>query len=282
MTDPAPHPRGSTRVAIVTGGGSGIGRALADGLVRRGVHVVVADLDGDRAADVAEALGGPATASSAGVDVRDADAVAALVHGTYREHGRLDLLFNNAGITVGGEVDELSVDHWDRAIDVNLRGVINGVAAAYPLMVEQGGGHIVNTASMSGLLPTPGVVPYATTKFGVVGLSLSLRAEAASRGVRVTVVCPGAVETPILDSKGPADLPVPPSMAAIDTREIARRTIGAPVPADELAEVVLAAVARNVAIVVHPRRIRLFWWAFRLAPDLVLRLAARQVDRNRR
>ena len=86
---------------------------------------------------------------------------------------------------------------------------MHGVHAAYPVMIEQGSGHIVNTASLAGLLPSPGATPYAMTKHGVVGLSLSLRAEAAEHGVRVTAVCPGVVDTPILDKGGPDDLPKP-------------------------------------------------------------------------
>src|SRR5207248_6593438 len=136
---------------------------------------------------------------------------------TRNRHGRLDLMVNNAGIGIGGETRELLLAHWDRIIDVNLRGVVHGVHAAYPVMIEQGSGHIVNTASLAGLLPSPGATPYAMTKHAVVGLSLSLRGEAAAYGVRVTAVCPGVVETPILDKGGPDDLPKSP--AAGRTRE---------------------------------------------------------------
>ena len=197
------------RIAIITGAASGIGRALARALVLRGDTVVVADIDGDGAERVAGGLArqGPGAVTSAALDVRDAAAVAALVRSTYDSHGRLDLMVNNAGIAIGGEACELLLAHWDRAIDVNLRGVVHGVQAVYPLMVRQRSGHIVNTASLAGLLPAPGATAYAMTKHAVVGLSLSLRGEAAAYGVRVTAVCPGVVETPILDKGGPDDLP---------------------------------------------------------------------------
>lgn len=142
-------------VAIVTGGASGIGAALGSALVRRGAHVVLADVDGDAVAHNAKVFNeaGPGTAESAVVDVRDAHGVADLVHETHRSRGRLDLMFNNAGIGVAGEPEELLLEHWDRAIDVNLRGVVHGCHAAYPLMKQQGSGHIVNTASLAGLVP---------------------------------------------------------------------------------------------------------------------------------
>jgi NAD(P)-dependent dehydrogenase (short-subunit alcohol dehydrogenase family) len=271
-----------SRVAIVTGGASGIGRALGAALVRRGDLVVLADADGEAAAEVAERLGaaGPGSATAAAVDVRDADAVAALVGGTAERHGRLDLLFNNAGVGMGGPAEELALAHWDRALDVNLRGVVHGVHAAYPLMVRQGHGHIVNTASLAGLLPSPGSAPYATTKWAVVGLSLSLRAEAAPRGVRVSVVCPGGVDTPILDKGMPADLPRVPGIEGIDSRALITRFSGGRLySADALAVDVLRGVDRNRPIVVAPRQARAMWRLMRLSPSLVLRVWAAMAAR---
>ncbi|MGR7025218.1 SDR family NAD(P)-dependent oxidoreductase [Geodermatophilus sp. URMC 62] len=277
-----------SRIAIVTGGASGIGRALGAALVRRGDQVVLADVDGAAAEGTAERLtaAGPGTATAAAVDVRDADAVAALVDGTAERHGRLDLLVNNAGLGIGGPAEELSPAHWDRTIDVNLRGVVHGVQAAYPLMLRQGHGHIVNTASLAGLLPAPGMGPYATTKWAVVGLSLSLRAEAASRGVRVSVVCPGGIDTPILDKGMPADLPRVPSAEGTDTRAAITRVSGGRLyPADALAADVLRGIERNRAVIVAPRQARVLWRLMRLSPGLLLRLEtatlARQEERDR-
>ena len=266
-----------SRIAIVTGGASGIGRALGAALVRRGDVVVLADVDGDAAAEVAERLraAGPGTATAAAVDVREADAVAALVDGTAERHGRLDLLFNNAGLGIGGPAEELTLAHWARTLDVNLRGVVHGVQAAYPLMLRQGHGHIVNTASLAGLLPMPGSAPYATTKWAVVGLSLSLRAEGAARGVRVSVVCPGGVDTPILDKGMPADLPRVPGIEAIDAREVVTRFSGGRLySADALAADVLRGIDRNRPVIVAPRQARVMWRLMRLSPSLVLRVLA--------
>ncbi|WP_156899176.1 SDR family oxidoreductase [Thermocrispum agreste] len=180
--------------AIVTGTASGIGEALADKLVARGDTVYLADLDTDGAARVAERLGSRAFARR--LDVTDAAAVQALVDEVDAEHG-LDLMVNNAGIAVGGAADELGLEHWNRCIDVNLRGVVHGAHAAYLKMKARGRGQILNTASLAGLVVSPLTGPYTATKHAVVALSLSLRAEAALHGVQVSVLCPGVIDTPI-------------------------------------------------------------------------------------
>src|SRR4051812_49659220 len=183
--------------AIVTGAGSGIGAALCRALVAAGAHVVCTDIDGDAAAGTAASLG--ANARAARLDVTDAAAVQAVVDEVVDRTGRLDFMFNNAGIVWGGDTELLTLDQWNAIIDVNLRGVVHGVAAAYPVMVRQGHGHIVNTASMAGLTAAGLITSYVMTKHAIVGLSLALRTEAAERGVGVLAICPAAVETPLLD-----------------------------------------------------------------------------------
>src|SRR3546814_10128194 len=110
-----------------------------------------------------------------------------------------DVCSFDLGISLGGATHEMSAEHWDRIIDVNIRGVVNGIRAVYPSMIQRESGQIVNVASGAGLVAPPFVAAYAMTKNAVVGLSAALRAEAALHGVRVTVLCPGAVETPVLD-----------------------------------------------------------------------------------
>src|SRR3954470_22550620 len=144
------------KVAIVTGGASGIGRALGEVLAEHGATVVLGDVN--------------ASESVASLDVRHEEAVRSFVARVYERHGRLDFMFNNAGVSIGGPTHELDAAHWQRAIDVNLKGVVNGILAAYPRMVEQGFGHIVNTASVAGLAPAVMTAPYSTTKHAVVGL----------------------------------------------------------------------------------------------------------------
>lgn len=265
-------------VAIITGGASGIGAALGAELVGRGAHVVLADVDAQEAAARAELLTrqGPGSAVGVPLDVRDREAVAGLVRDVHATHGRLDYLFNNAGIGIGGEPEELTLDHWDRIIDVNLRGVLYGCHAAYPVMKQQGHGHIVNTASLAGLTPSPGwLAPYSTTKFAVVGLSLALRAAGEDHGVRVSAVCPGFVDTPILDKRGPADLPVPPTAARAELRAVLAQQRVPVYAADRLAVDILAGLARNEAVIAAPRSARAAWWLWRVAPAAALGIARR-------
>jgi len=249
------------RVAIVTGGGSGIGEALCRALAARGDTVIVADIDGASAERVASDIGSRATAAK--VDVRDAAGVQALVDDTVAQHGRLDIMVNNAGIAVGGPALELTLAHWDRIIDINLRGVIHGVQAAYPVMAKQRAGHIVNTASMAGLTAPAYMAPYVAVKHAVVGLSMSLREEAKAHDVNVTVVCPFWVDTPILDSTGPDDLPKSALMSG-GAREAAQK-MGIYSP-QELAQDILAGIDKKKAMVVAPRRGRIAWRLARLSP----------------
>ncbi|NUR91217.1 MAG: SDR family NAD(P)-dependent oxidoreductase [Nonomuraea sp.] len=250
------------RTAVVTGGASGIGRAVARELALRGAEVTIADLDEEAGERTAKEYG----LAFAKLDVTDAEAVAALFRGV----GRLDYVFNNAGIAVGGRTEELTLDHWNRTIDVNLRGVVHGVHAAYPIMLEQGFGHIVNTASLAGLVPAPLMLPYTATKHAVVGLSLALRAEAASRGVRVSVVCPGFTDTPLLDHANPG---LPATEIGDHARESAVKATGRLYSVDALAADILRGVARNQALIVAPASGRAAWRAARLSPGGAVRVA---------
>jgi NAD(P)-dependent dehydrogenase (short-subunit alcohol dehydrogenase family) len=264
-------------IAIVTGGASGIGRAIATALVARGDRVTVADLDKEGADKVAERLGKNAT--SAALDVTDAEAVGALYRSVKEEHGRLDLVFNNAGIAVGGMTEELTLDHWNKTIDVNLRGVVHGVHAAYPIMLGQGHGHIVNTASLAGLTPAPMMLPYTATKHAVVGLSLGLRAEGAGRGVKVSVVCPSFVDTPLLDHANPG---LPQTAIGTNTRQTLRQARMRLYTAEALARDVLNGVDHNRALIVAPASGRAAWRGVRLNPGLATRISGLAVARVRR
>jgi NAD(P)-dependent dehydrogenase (short-subunit alcohol dehydrogenase family) len=267
------------RVAIVTGGASGIGRALAAALTARGDTVLVADVAGEAAKAVAEALTrrGPGSAVPAEVDVRDAAAVQALVDSAYREYGRLDLMANNAGIAVGGSVEEMTLEHWNTTIDVNLRGVVHGVHAAYPRMRQRRAGQILNTASLAGLTEPPMMAPYTATKHAVVGLTLSLRAEAARYGVRVSVLCPGFVDTPLLDHANP-DLPQ--TEAGRNARASALRIQRRLYPPGRLAGDIMRGLERDRAVIVAPATARLAWYANRFVPGLVRRVVQAQGNRQ--
>jgi len=250
--------------AIVTGAASGIGLALSKALVSRGAHVWLTDIDLAGAKAAAETLG--PRAHAAGLDVRDAPAFARMVEQVASERGRIDFLFNNAGIGLAGEMHRFTADHFNRIVDVNIRGVMNGVAAAYPLMVRRRQGTIVNTASLGGLLPMPLLTPYAMTKHAIVGLSTSLRFEAEGYGVKVCVLCPGAVDTPMLETGGPDDLP---KSWRPDIRRYLTRMGGPPLDAGAFAEYALDKVEENRAVIVVPASLRTAVLLYHVAPALV-------------
>ena len=258
--------------AIVTGAGSGIGAALCRALVAAGATVVCTDIDGEAAERTAAALG--ANARYARLDVTDAAAVQHAVDDVVDRAGRLDLMFNNAGIVWGGDTELLTLDQWNAIIDVNIRGVVHGVVAAYPLMVKQGHGHIINTASMAGLTAAGQITSYVTTKHAVVGLSMALRSEAISRGVGVLVVCPSAVETPILD-KG--------SVGGFVGRNyfLEGQGVKTAYDPDRLARDTLRAIEKNKAILVKPRLAHAQWLFARLAPTLMNRVSIGFIEKQR-
>ena len=257
--------------AIVTGGASGIGRALGELLASRGSDVCLVDRQIDMAEEAAaEICAGGGMATAAQVDVRDYSAVEHVVGDTLSRTGRLDYIFNNAGIAIGGPLSAHSIDDWNRIVDINLLGVINGVHAAYQVMLKQGFGHIVNTASMAGLSAAPGAAAYAATKHAVVGLSRSLRIEASVDNIRVSVLCPGAIRTPILQGGGKYGKSYADMTPAQERRMWDKVR---PMSPDVFAEKALAAVARNKAIIVIPSWWKMFWFADRLFPSLATALA---------
>lgn len=188
-------------VVVITGAGSGIGRATATAFAEQGAHVYGADLREDWLVELHRELDGRGLEFSGRVvDVRDPDALAGLAEDVFSERRRVDVLFNNAGVVVGGPTHQLTLEDWRLAVDVNLLGVIHGIHAFLPRMIAQGGGgHIVNTASIAGLLAFPMVTPYTTTKFAIVGLSEALDMELAPHDIRVSGLCPGAVRTRVLE-----------------------------------------------------------------------------------
>lgn len=232
-----------TASVFVTGGAGGIGRALSGAFTDAGATVVTADLEG---ADVR-------------LDVTDATAVAAAIAAL--EH--IDVVIANAGIGVGGIVDDIASADWHRTIDINVAGVVNTVLPAYARLREQGHGAIVLMASLSGLVGTPLMTPYSMSKHAIVGLGASLRSEAARHGVGVTTVCPGPVETPLLDS--------PASTPGLSPRRYLVAAAGKPIAADALARRVVDAVRANRASVI-PGRAGMIARAARFAPRLTGRL----------
>jgi NAD(P)-dependent dehydrogenase (short-subunit alcohol dehydrogenase family) len=188
----------SGKVAVVTGGASGIGRAMAARFAADGMQVVIADVQPDALAATADELG----VHGVQVDVADADSVQALADQVIARFGAVNLLCNNAGVGGGGRIADQTLKDWKWVIDVNLWGVIHGLHAFMPhLLAAPGGGHIVNTASMAGVSAWPGIGPYNATKYAVVGISETLAIELADTSVGVSVLCPGVVNTNIFTSQ---------------------------------------------------------------------------------
>lgn len=256
--------------ALITGGASGIGLALGRRLQAAGARVTLADLDGraqQGAQELSEASDSRHPARGVELDVRDRVGFNNVVDQIRDNEGQLDLLFNNAGVTLGGRTEQMRPDDWDHVLDVNIRGVIHGIEAGFPAMIEQGSGHIVNTASAAGLMAAPFTVAYSTSKFAVVGLSNALRPEAATHGIGLTVLCPGMVETPILDQEPPLD-----GSGALTPRAYLKTMGLRPISADSFARAALAAVAKNKPLVVTPANVRIGWAMSRFAPRLNRRL----------
>ena len=264
----------ANKLVFITGAGSGIGLAIANELGARGSVIVATDRDGSSAEACAHGIvarGG--RAESMTLDVTDNDAVKRAVEGTAESHGRIDYLFNNAGVGFAGEVRDSTVEHWRQVLDVNLNGVIYGVLAAYPIMVKQGSGHIVNTASLSGLVVSPTMAPYSASKHAVVGLSRALRAEGKALGVKVTALCPSFVESKVYENS------IRAAMGDTPVRSVVPFPI---VPIEIAVQGLLAGVERNDEIVVLPFQGRVLWWMMRLVPSFADATLAKSLASFRR
>jgi len=248
------------KTVIVTGAASGIGRAVCEQLSQAGAKLVMADINEGLLKEVSASISkGGHYAKPVVLDVRDSNAVKKMVDDTVAEHGRLDYIFNNAGVGVMGEARFFEYDDWKKVIDINLYGVVNGVAAAYPLMVKQGFGHIVNTSSLAGIVPTPVEVSYVASKYAVVGLSNALRIEGEALGVKVSVVCPGLIDTPIQDAI---------KLIKVDKEQL--KTIAPKfMPVKDCAKEIIAGVEKNKAIILITGLTKISWVVQRLSPGLI-------------
>lgn len=253
--------------AVITGAAGGLGRAFALRIAKGGGAVLVTDVDEAGAARTAEdvrGLGGRAAVRVC--DVRDAGQVAELVEAAERELGGIDLVINNAGVAVAGNVGDVTLDDWKWQIDINLWGVIHGCHAFVPYFRKQGRGHVLNVASMAGLLAVPGMAPYNVTKFAVVALSEALRGELLGTGVGVTVLCPSFFQTNIMNAA---------RATGVDVGVAHQRMKATRIQADEVAECGLAAARKDALYALpHPDG-KAMWGLKRLAPSTFVGAIAR-------
>jgi len=247
------------KVAVVTGAASGIGRALSDAFAAEGMHIVMADIEDDALAVAAKEVGESGVRVLAvRTDVSKGADVDALAARTVDEFGTFHVVCNNAGVGSGGTMWELSEADWAWVLGVNLWGVIHGIRAFVPRLVEQDEGHVVNTGSIAGLTSAPMMGPYNASKHAVVTISETLQRELAlnAKAVRVSVLCPGFVQTRIAESdrNRPDHLrnPVEPEMSDVG-REVMKQIVAGGLPPSEVARQVVDAVKNDRFYVLpHP------------------------------
>jgi NAD(P)-dependent dehydrogenase (short-subunit alcohol dehydrogenase family) len=267
---PKQFPQFQEKVCIVTGGASGLGLELCKQLAASGASVVLADINAAGAAAAAAEIaqtGGKAKAVP--TDVTNHESVRALIEGTAAEFRRIDYLFNNAGTVAAGEIRDLALADWRRVIDINLYGGIYGIHHAYPVMIRQGFGHIVNVASGYGMAPGPVNSPYVASKFGVVGMTYALAREAEAFGINVSVVCPGFIETPLMDGLKPINA---------DAKEFKAQIPVKFVTVERAAELTLAGVVKKKDVISFPGYVSVLTFLYRFFPGLYRKMGKKQVD----
>jgi short-subunit dehydrogenase len=263
------------KVTIVTGAASGIGQALASELAKNEAIVIATDVNTQMLKEAVGEMMPSGKVKGDQLDVTDYDAFKKLIDETVAQHGRLDYLFNNAGIGMAGEAQDQTIEHWRKVLDVNLNGVINGSILAYQLMVKQGFGYIVNMSSLEGLIAFPLTIPYVASKFAVLGLSQGLWIEGSDLGVKVSAVCPGFIETPIFETS---------QMVNFDRQELLNNlsTLGKfSISSQECARRILKGVARNKPIIVVTGLAKMFWWLSRISPTLVMKMTRKDFSKKR-
>jgi NAD(P)-dependent dehydrogenase (short-subunit alcohol dehydrogenase family) len=255
------------KFAVVTGAASGIGRGICEALCEQGAIVYAADIEEEALDALVLTATGAGEIRAVVLDVTSPNDFARVIGEVTGRHGRLDLMVNNAGIGVVGDFRQIELDDIRSAVDVNLWGVVYGTKAAYEVMAAQGHGHIVNVASPAGVMPVPMQTTYAMTKHAVVGLSRSLRIEAAVYGVKVSAVLPGLVRSGFFRAaKVVGDYDYQREMESLPIR---------PIPPRRAGEHILAGVRANRELISFPASNRLILFLFRVFPGLMTPLLAR-------
>ncbi len=257
------------KVVVVTGAGSGIGRATALAFAAQGARVAACDVDQARLDTLAKDLGDRALFVDK-VDVADRAQMAAFAAAVHARAPAADVIVNNAGVAVGGKFLDTSLDDIDWLLGINLRGVVHGCHFFIPKMVEQRRGHVVNIASIFGIFPAPEASVYVASKFGVLGMSQSLRAELAPHNVGVTAICPGMIATAIVEDGRVSGADFAKRKPRVVETFKKRGT-----PPEAVAAVILDAVRSNPAIRTVGRDARVIRTLSAVAPQATQRLGSR-------
>ena len=266
----------SGKVVLVTGGASGLGQGLCEELSRRGAKVILTDINAEAARSQAlrfQEAGGNVTDAS--LDVTNPQHVAEVINTVVHSHGRIDYVFNNAGVGAFGKFHEFDFPTWQRTMDINLLGVVYVMYAAYKQMMHQGSGHIVNIASMAGLMPSLSCSPYVATKYALTGLTQSVALEAKNFGIKLTVVCPGYIDTNLFKNSAYGK--------SLDAEQFKTRIPLKFIDVPTAVKKILHGVERGQLIVAFPRYVHIFWWIYRLSPQLwmfTIKLLVEQSKKN--
>lgn len=260
------------KIVLVTGAASGLGRGIALAFARSGSDLVLVDINEGGLAETAamvEAAGSRSLTKR--VDVANRDQMKAMAAEVLSERGRVDILVNNAGVGVGGELVNVPIEDIEWIVGINLMGEIYGSRLFLPQMIERGQGHIVNVASLSGLVLLPFHIAYTTTKFGLAGFSNALWADVRRHGIGVTLVCPGAVRTNIAEgTRMHAQSEIQQQSAERFERMLQERGMDP----EEAGRLILAAVARDKFLVLLGKEAYLLYYLTRLFPGAMRRLVA--------
>lgn len=254
------------KTVILTGASSGIGRSLALKLAASGAIVHAVDINAEGLASLADASGPAGGIHPCELDVRDSRSFALFVERVHADSGRIDYLFNNAGVTLLGEAQNIPFERWKWLLDINLMGVIHGILPVYPLMIRQQGGHIINTASIAGATGYATAAAYTASKVAVLELTRSLRSEAKLYGVDVSCVCPGYVDSGIFAQ----DRIVGADLEAV----IRDLPVGMMTP-DEAANHLLKGVIAGKSTIVFPLSARCLWGLSCWVPALLAQFQKR-------
>jgi len=272
MSDTSLNQSFSNKVTIVTGAAQGIGRSLALLLAQHGAIVAIIDNNEVALAKTAADIPNLDNDRVFKADVRNADQIETIIEEVAQRYGRLDYLFNNAGIGIVGEARDTHLTDWREVIDTNLMGVVHGMLPAYRLMAEQGHGHIINMSSILGLIPGPSCAPYATSKFGIYGLSTSLYHEARELGVDISVVCPGLVRSSIWNNL---------RAIRVNKDELLDKLPARMLSCDKAAHYILRGVTARRSVIKFPFHINFVIGLFHFAPKL-FSIGSRHVFRKLR